>query len=143
MFCRFRINADEAVYLFFCATVSVSVIFGNLFVIIVILKSRELRNTRVAIYKISIAFSDLLHGCLAPVIIFSQPDGDQVNQFILTWYSYVGFWILTTSVSICTLTAMGLKQLYAVMNPQQIRMSGSKKRVLITVFSIWLISSII
>ena len=118
-------------------------IFGNLFVIFVLLKSRELRNTRVAIYKVSIALSDLLHGCLAPFIILNQADEHRIIQFVLAWYSYFGFWILTTSVSICTLTAMGLDRLYAVMYPLQIRTSDSKQKVLSTVFSIWVFSSTI
>ena len=131
------------IFVIFCAFISILVIIGNLVVIVVFLKSKEMRITRSAMFKISISVSDLLNGCSAPFIIFNSPKADQMRLFSIAWYLYFGFWILTTSVSICTLTAMGLDRLYAVMYPLKMHVSHSRKYILFTVSGIWIFSVIL
>lgn len=164
----FRCGANIVIIIVLCCIMSVAVIFANIVVITVFLKTRKLLNSQ-GIYKLSIAFADLLVGIVviptfvvtAYYLIFQSHAGRRtvaqaanysnitfttypaVDRVSRSYYNVVG--VLTTTslfVSVYTLLAAGIDRLLAVSRPLNYLSSDNKRIAAVTVGVVWVTSFI-
>lgn len=122
--------------------ISFAVIAGNLLVIFVFLLTKELRMSAPGQYRLSLACSDLMHGCLLPFILFNvaYTTVEQFEAFLTIWLFYYGLWILSTSVSICTLSALAIDRLRVIWSKMFEASGSSTTATAITIIAIWAVS---
>lgn len=129
-----------------CTTFAVEAVFvaaGNLFIIIVFAKTKELRENRQLFFLMNLAMADVLVGILAePLFVYNL--GGYYDVWSFKYADILGFASIFLDMfsgisSIAFLTAIALERLFATMYP--IRYRGTKnERYAIIIFTLWAMS---
>lgn len=132
-----------------CTAFAVEAVFvaaGNLFIIIVFAKTKELRGNRQLFFLMNLAMADVLVGILAePLFVYIL--GGYYNMWSFNYADVLGFASIFLDMfsgisSIAFLTAIALERLFATMYP--IRYRGTKNaRYAIIIFTLWAMSTAI
>lgn len=120
-----------------CGILGVLTTVANLLVIVAFLKSKKLRNSQ-GIYKLAIAFTDLIFGIFIPPSVIISWEGGWKN---VAYLSALGFITpFTTFSSMGNLIASGIDRLLAISLSVRYRPWTAKRCAYIMVVVVWCIS---
>ena len=120
-------TAEIGIYGFLCALFCLVVVFGNVLVIIAIIREREIKNQKLNFYLLSLAVADAFLACL--VVPFSI-----TNQLTGKWpfgavycQIYSSLDVVFSTASIWHIAMIGLERFFALKFPLFSRTHRSKK----------------
>ena len=113
----FRIQAQDIIFFIVCGILAVATTLANITVLIVLVTNKKLMK-RQAVYRISLAMSDVLAGIIVfPSYIYSYCNSETVS-FNKTYVNVIGFFtFLSSYVSILTLLASAIDRFKVVYRP--------------------------
>ncbi|XP_039261005.2 histamine H2 receptor-like [Styela clava] len=127
-----------------CVIMSLLTTIANVVVIGVFLKTEKLRNNQ-SLYKMSIAFSDLIVGLFVfPSIIVTTYFSYSSSNLPFGYYNTIGFiTTLSVSVSLLTLIMSGFDRVFAMMRPMKYSHRSTRKIAYYVIGATWCISSVV
>lgn len=140
---QFSLSAPAIVAACFISLIIITVIFGNLLVILSILKDRQLKRVIQNRFNLSLAVADFLLGLLImPLSLYLEIVGYWgLNRKLCdTWLAMD---VLLCTASTLSLVVVSLDRYFSVTKPFEYTGGRTAKRVNIAILGIWLTSGIV
>lgn len=114
-------------------------VFGNILIILALLRFKTLRNVRAYILVGNLAVSDLLVGIVCmpmDITLLLSPVADSSKTFCL-WYFCLLFTFI--GLSVVNLFLLSLERFHAITNPMKHKLRFTKRRIYVMIISTWVL----